>query len=228
MIPCYGYLRVSGLTQASEDRGGLERQETAIRTFAAGQGSPSPGYELVKIFTDAGVSGKTDLENRPALQELLSELGQVQVVIIEKVDRLARFLMIQESIIADFQRRGITVISTCEPDLCSDDPTRVLMRQVLGAFAQYERSLIVNRMKAGADRARSQGRTWGGQPAYGAHRKYPGETGVVEKIRALNVEGLTLTAIAQQLNETGFKPRTGQKFYPMQIARILNQEDSNG
>jgi DNA invertase Pin-like site-specific DNA recombinase len=219
VIPCFGYLRVSGLTQATETAGGLPRQESAIRSWAA-----LNGYEIVKLFTDGGVSGKTDLENRPALQELLSELGQVTVVIIEKVDRLARFLMIQESIIADFQRRGVTVISTCEPDLCSDDPTRVLMRQVLGAFAQYERSLIVNRLKAGADRKRAQGHKWGGRKRYG---KNPEEISIVQKIHDLSIEGLTLTAIATNLNDSGIKPRSGKQFYPMQIARILTQEKDN-
>lgn len=219
MIPCYGYLRVSGLTQASEDRGGLERQETAIRAFASAK-----GYELTRIFTDAGVSGKTDLENRPALMELLSELGQVRTVLIEKLDRLARDLLVQETILTDFQKRGITVISTCEPDMGGNDPSRKLVRQIFGAIAEFDRAMIVLRLKAGADRARSQGKRWGGQPAYGAHKKYPSETEVVQKIREFNVKGLTLTAIAQQLNETGLKPRTGQKFYPMQIARILNQE----
>jgi hypothetical protein len=47
-----------------------------------------------------------------------------------KVDRLARDLMVQEHIIQDMQRRGITLISVAEPDLCSDDPTRKLLRQM--------------------------------------------------------------------------------------------------
>jgi len=216
MIPCYGYLRVSGLTQAAEDAGGLPRQEAAIRSWAT-----SHGYEITKLFTDAGISGKTDLENRPALRELLSELGHVKVVIIEKVDRLARFLMIQESILADFTRRGVTLISTCEPDLCSDDPTRVLMRQILGAFSQYERSLIVNRLKAGADRARAQGRKWGGRKPYGTR---PGEGDIINQIHELDIQGMNLTAIATRLNDSGIKSRSGKKFYPMQVARILTQE----
>jgi DNA invertase Pin-like site-specific DNA recombinase len=214
MIPCYGYMRVSGLTQASEDAGGLPRQEAAIRAWANAH-----GYEITKLFTDAGISGKTDLENRPALRELLSELGQVEVVIIEKVDRLARFLMIQESILADFTRRGVTLISTCEPDLCSDDPTRVLMRQILGAFSQYERSLIVNRMKAGADRARAQGRKWGGRKPYGSR---PGESNIIRQIRDLDIQGMSLTAIATRLNDSGCTSRSGKKWFPQQISRVLH------
>ena len=54
-------------------------------------------------------------------------------------DRLARDLLIQESIIADLKRNGFEVISVAEPDLCSDDPSRVLMRQVLGRLLSTKR-----------------------------------------------------------------------------------------
>jgi DNA invertase Pin-like site-specific DNA recombinase len=219
MIPAYAYLRVSGLTQAEESKDGLPRQLEAVKTFAAAK-----GYEIVKVYQEEGIPGKTDLENRPALRQLLSELGQVvNVVIIEKVDRLARFLMTQESIIADFARRHVTLVSTCEPDLCSEDPTRILFRQIMGAFSQYERSLIVHRLKAGADRARAAGKKWGGRHRYGRTEE---EKSIVARVRDLDVQGLTLTDIAETLNRDGFKPRSGQKWYPMQISRILNQEET--
>jgi len=223
MIPAFAYLRVSGLTQAGEDRGGLPRQLAAVMKYAQDN-----GYQIVRVFRDEGVSGKTDLENRPALAELMSELGQVNVVIIEKLDRLARDLMISETIIGDLKRKHVLLLSVPEPDLCSDDPSRKLIRQIMSAIAEYDRALIVARLKAGADRARSQGKKWGGKPAYGRNRKHPEELSIVEKVRELNVQGMTLTAIATTLNDSGFKPRTGKKFYPMQIARILQQEELNG
>jgi DNA invertase Pin-like site-specific DNA recombinase len=84
------------------------------------------------------------MESRPALlelQETVKETGGT--VIIEKLDRLARDLMVSESILVDFQRKGVTVVSVAEPDLCSSEPTRILMRQMMSAFAQYEKSMIV-------------------------------------------------------------------------------------
>jgi DNA invertase Pin-like site-specific DNA recombinase len=47
----------------------------------------------------------------------------VKVVLIETLHRLARDLMVQESILADFKRHGFEIISVSEPDLCSDDPS---------------------------------------------------------------------------------------------------------
>jgi DNA invertase Pin-like site-specific DNA recombinase len=55
--------------------------------------------------------------------------------------------MVSESILADFQRKGVTVVSVAEPDLCSSDPTRILMRQMMSAFAQYEKSMIVLKLR---------------------------------------------------------------------------------
>lgn len=85
-----GYLRVSTDAQAGEDRFGLESQTEAIRNFAKGE-----GYNLISWYTDAGVSGGT-LE-RPELQGLLqdSQTGQFEVVLVAKMDRVARDLMAQ-------------------------------------------------------------------------------------------------------------------------------------
>lgn len=236
MIPAFGYLRVSGLTQASDDAGGLPRQKTAIELFAA-----KNDYEIIRWFADEGVSGKTDLENRPALRQLLSELGQVKVVIIEKVDRLARDLMISETIIANLRKREITLLSVAEPDLCSTDPTRKLVRQIMGAIAEFDRDMICARLKAGADLKRDTcvncgdikndcicpsfvGHKWGGRKPYGTR---PEEASIVQKIRELDIRGLSLTAIATKLNENGFTSRSGKLWHPMQVARVLNQKCSN-
>src|SRR5713101_1640723 len=88
----FGYVRVSSTGQADESKDGIPRQKAAIRKWAAAN-----GVRIVRWFEDS-VSGKKDLDNRPALQELMAALhgNGVQLVVIEKLDRLARDLMIQE------------------------------------------------------------------------------------------------------------------------------------
>jgi DNA invertase Pin-like site-specific DNA recombinase len=110
----YAYLRVSGLGQVEGD--GFVRQETAIRKYAAAN-----GYQVTKVFHEEGVSGKTELEGRAALKSMLEALASngAKTVIIERLDRLARDLMVQENIIADLRKRGFELISVAEPDLCS-------------------------------------------------------------------------------------------------------------
>jgi DNA invertase Pin-like site-specific DNA recombinase len=79
-----------------------------------------------------------------------------KVVLIVKLDRLAPDLMIQESIIADFRRNRFDLVSVAEPDMCSDDPTSKLLRQMLGAFSEYECSMIGLKLKGARLRAAAQ------------------------------------------------------------------------
>jgi DNA invertase Pin-like site-specific DNA recombinase len=88
-----------------------------------------------------------------------------KLVLVERLDRLASDLMIQESIIAEMKRHGFEIFSVAEPDLCSDDPSRTLMRQMLGAFAQYERAIIVQKIRGARQRSRAKnGRREGRKP----------------------------------------------------------------
>ena len=85
--------------------------------------------------------------------EALASNG-TKVVLIEKLDRLARDLMVQETIIAKLRTNEFDLISVTEPDLCVDDPSRKLMRQIFGAFAEYDRVMIVSKLKAARQRKR--------------------------------------------------------------------------
>ena len=171
------------------------------------------------VLREEGVSGTKDLENRPALQELVIALHSngVSLVLIEKPDRLARDLMIQESIIADMERNGFELRSVAEPDLCSHDPSRTLIRQILGAFTQYERSTIVNKLRGARARTRAKlGRCEGRKP-YGTR---PGEAEVIARMKQLRSQGFSLATITDTLNRQA-KPRTGKQFYAANVARIL-------
>ena len=145
-----------------------------------------------------------------------------RIVVIEKMDRLARDLMVSESILADFKRKGITLISVMEPDLCSSDPTRVLMRHMLAAFAQYERSMIVAKLNAGRARNRSLGLKAEGRFPYGSHPKPPEEAEILEAMRQMKAAGMKLSWITKKLNELGHMARGGKPWHPYTVSRIIN------
>ena len=108
----------------------------------------------------------------------------VRTVLIERLDRLARDLMIQEHIIQDLQRRGIALVSVAEPDLCSDDPTRKLMRQIMGAIAEYDKAMVVLKLRGARQRAKAKtGRCEGAKP-YGTKA---GESDVLDRMRTLRM-----------------------------------------
>src|SRR5215471_1923 len=114
--------------------------------------------------------------------------------------------MIQEAAIADLHKYGFELISVQEPDLMANDPTRVLMRQLLGAVAQYDKSQIVVKLRGARMRKRAkEGRCEGRKP-YGF---YPGECEVIERMKALRAEGMGFDRIACTLNAENVKPRSG-------------------
>jgi DNA invertase Pin-like site-specific DNA recombinase len=217
MKKAFAYLRVSGKGQVNGD--GFPRQFEAVKRYAAAH-----GCEIVDVYREKGVSGTKELENRPALQDLLTALysNGVRTVIIERLDRLARDLMVQETIIADLRKHGVELISVCEPDLSSDDPSRKLMRQIFGAIAEYDKAMIVLKLKVARQRLRAlTGRCEGRKP-YGERT---GEQEIIGRIIKLRGEGLGMDRIAERLNAEGVKPRTGVKWYPMSISRVLERAE---
>lgn len=215
MTRAYGYLRVSGKAQVRGD--GFPRQRLAINAYAA-----QHNYRMVRFFEERGVSGTKDLDDRPALSELMLALraGGVKIVFVEALHRLARDLMIQESILADFRRNGFEVISVAEPDLCSDDPSRILMRQMLGAFSQYEKTQIVLKLRLARERQRARkGRCEGAKP-YGY---YDGEARVLDRLKALHAAGEPFLRIAATLNSEGVKPRRGMRWHASAVNKILTR-----
>ena len=225
-----GYVRVS--TELQERNGyGLKIQEDRIKAFAS-----SMGYKLIKIFKDEGVSGA--LRDRPALVELLDFAEQYKGIelslAILRLDRLARDLLIQENLIADFQKKGLEVISIDEPDLCSNDPTRKLFRQMKGMLAEYEKSMITLRMSAGRLKKVEMGKGYaGGNVAYGfrvANGDYepvPEEIEVVKRIFKLrrkykSRKPMSYQKIADLLNEEEVKASNGKKWYAATV-RIIHK-----
>src|SRR5215469_5471782 len=211
MVKSFAYLRVSGKGQIEGD--GFTRQLEAIRRYAAAH-----DIKIARVFRDEGVSGTKDLENRPAFVEMMTALHSngTKLVLVEKLDRLARDLMIQETIIGDLRRNGFELVSVMEPDLLQDDPSRKLMRQIFGAIAEYEKTMIVLKLRGARARTKKkQGRCEGRKP-FGY---YEGEAEALERIRTLRAEGLGFDRIAARLNEEGVPTRTGKLWHGVVVNR---------
>ncbi len=221
----FAYLRVSTSEQA-EDGYGLEVQEKAIRTFCKAK-----GLRLVAVFSDEGQSGSNGLDSRRGLAEALAriERGEASGLIVYRLDRLARDLILQETTIQSLRATGAAVLSVSEPDTDSDDPTRVLMRQMMGAFAQYERTLIRGRMMAGKAAKVAQGGYGGGRPAYGYRatggtlEANPDELAIVDQVTSLRASGASYREIARALVDAGLTTRSGGQWNPNQVRRIAQR-----
>jgi DNA invertase Pin-like site-specific DNA recombinase len=213
MTKAFAYLRVSGKGQIDGD--GFTRQMEAIKRYAAAH-----ELKIVRVFREEGVSGTIENMDRAAWSEMMTTLHSngVRTIIIEKLDRLARDLMVQETAIADLRKNGFDLVSVAEPDLLSADPTRVLMRQLLGAVAQYDKSQIVAKLRGARMRMRAkEGRCEGRKP-FG---HYDGERAIIERMQALRASGLGFDRIAAALNTEGIKPRSGARWHGLTVNKIL-------
>lgn len=200
MTTAFAYLRVSGKGQIQGD--GFPRQLGAIRAFAQ-----TKGIRIVRVFREEGITGAMESGDRPAWSELMTALYSdgVKTIVIEKLDRLARDLMVQEAAIADLQKYGFTLISVAEPDLMATDPTRILMRQLMGAVAQYDKSQIVLKLRGARQRKKvAEGRCEGRKP-YGDREA---EAAVVDRMRELRSSGMNYRQIAATLTAEGVPTRT--------------------
>lgn len=216
MIKAFAYLRVSGRGQIDGD--GFPRQLDIVQKYAAAN-----GYEIVEVFREKGVSGTTDWEDRPAFAELMVALEEngVKTVLIAQLDRLARKLTAQELIIADMLKHGFTLISAYEPDLCNDDPTRVLLRQFMGAVAQYERAMIAIKLRAARQRKKAEFGKCEGRHAFG---EKPEEVSTLNQIKIWRAAGMTCEQIASDLNDLNIPTRKGGPWLKATVAKIVRRE----
>lgn len=215
MEKAFAYLRVSGKGQVDGD--GFPRQLAAVKGYAKAH-----DVRLVRVFREEGVSGARESMDRPAWSELMTALHSdgVHTVLIERLDRLARDLMIQEATIADLQRHGFKLVSVQEPDLMASDPSRIAFRQMMGVFAQYDKSQVVAKLRGARMRIRATGAKCEGRKLYGDR---PGEETVLERMRTLRAEGLGFDRLAAKLNEEGLPTRTGKPWHGVVINRILSR-----
>lgn len=217
-MKAFGYLRVSGKAQIEGD--GFERQERAIRAYAKAH-----RINIVNVFKELGVSGSKDIANRPAFVAMMEALhgDGVKLVLVESLGRLARDLMVQESILHDLKRHGFNLVSVTEPDLCNDDPSRKLMRQIMGAFHEYEKQMIVVKLRGARQRTKTKHGRCEGRKPYGY---YPGEAANLNRMKELHGSGMTATEIAAILRAERRKTRNGGDWLQPTVSKILSRQSA--
>ena len=139
----FGYARVSTKTQA-RDGNSLDAQQAALTAAGA-----------EKIYTDTFTGTKIE---RPEFDRLRAQLRKGDVLIVTKLDRLARSVSQASGLITEMIDEGIT-INVLNLGILSNDSVNTLLRNVLLSFAQFERDMIVQRTQEGKAGARAPGPT---------------------------------------------------------------------
>ena len=217
------YLRVSGLGQVEGD--GFDRQRESVEKYAARQ-----GLTIVQEFRDEGVSGTNELADRPGLSALVDRLESngVRTVLVETASRLARDLMISEVILARFRSAGVQVIeadSGTDLTVSDGNPTAKLIRQILGAVAEFDRAVTVAKLAGARARIRRETGRCEGKKPYG---ELPGEAEIVAKIKALRRktkggDRLSYAAVAEALNTQGVPTRQGGQWRASTVQNVCKR-----
>jgi DNA invertase Pin-like site-specific DNA recombinase len=146
------------------------------------------GWKIVEEYVDRGVSGAK--ASRPALNRLMADAQRrkIDTVLVWKLDRFGRSLRHLVNAIAELEVLGVAFVSLRD-NLDLTTPSGRLMFQIIGAMAEFERSLIQERVKAGLRNAKAKGKK------LGRPREYVDES----KVEALRASGASWRAIAKEL-----------------------------
>jgi DNA invertase Pin-like site-specific DNA recombinase len=217
-IKAVTYLRVSGASQIEGDD--FPRQREACNAYANAN-----GMTIVDEFRDEAVSGTTDADAREGFAAMVERIAGngVRVVLVERADRLARDLIVSETLLGTLSRLGMRVVEAASGIELSDssDPSRILIRQVLGSVAEFNKRELVGKLaKARARIRKAAGRCEGRKP-FGAR---DGEAETVKRIRELRRE--SLRQVAARLDEEGRATRSGKPWSAEAVRGILTRVDA--
>lgn len=222
MKQAIAYIRVSGLGQVDKD--GEARQSESIRNYCQ-----QHGLQYWEQRFEKGVSGTVEGLDRPVFSDVLEVIAQFQgekpCIVVERLDRLARDLMVQELLLRECRERGIEVYSADQPflDMASDsgDPTRKLFRQIMGALAEWEKSALVLKLRKARDRKRAATGRCEGQLPYYLRPEGKQIVDAVAKCRDLN---LSLRGTVLYLNEAGLKTCNGKPWTKRTLCQFVRKQ----
>ncbi|MFE9192044.1 recombinase family protein [Micromonospora sp. NPDC007208] len=231
MLKLIGYLRVSSAGQV--EAWGLDRQEAAIRRWAKANYG-----RIVKWCRDEGVSGTVEAVERPGLAEAIELMAPLKAdgIIAADMDRYARKLMVQEAAFGVIWQRGGRAFTATGGEVLQDqddDAARTLIRQVLGAVAQYEKTQAVMRMRHGRLAKQRAGRKSTGSYAFGFHGEgkgrerdaapNPAEQAARDEIVRRRKAKESFREIAAALDAAGLKPRRADRWSAMAVRSVARR-----
>ena len=220
MTPALAYLRTSSAANVGSDSD--TRQREAIQSFAE-----RAGFEIIAEYYDTAVSGSDALEARPGFAALLDRLeaNGVSTVILEDSSRLARDLLTQELGIVSLIERKVRVFTTSGDDItATDDPMKVAMRQIAGAFAQLEKARLVAKLRHARERKRLETGKCGGRKSHAERRpEAVREARRLHRASPKTGERRSLRAISRELATLGHLNERGEIFSAKSVRAMLGQ-----
>ncbi len=219
------YYRTSSAANVGEDKDSLRRQREAVIAYAKRN-----GIDIAEEFYDVAVSGADPIDERSDFSALLKRIqgNGIGVVLVEDPTRFARDLTVQLTGHELLKTHGVELVPVNCPDHFREDtPTAVLVRQVLGAIAQFEKAQLVTKLRVARDRK-----------SVVAGRRIEGRKPVPEEVvreaRRLarrnpkSGKSRSYRQVASVLAEMGhIQPNSGKPYGAESIKRMLSKEQQH-
>jgi len=159
--------RVALYVRVSTDHQSVKNQEIELQVAAERH-----GWQVVSVYRDQGISGAKGRDKRPGLDKLLQAVARKEfdMVAAWSVDRLGRSLIDLVGILQEFHAKHVDLYLH-QQGIDTTTPSGRAMFQMMGVFAEFERSMIVERVRAGVARAKASGTKSG--KAFGRPRTAP-------------------------------------------------------
>jgi len=215
MKKAVAYFRTSSATNVGVDKDSLARQESAVRGFAKRN-----DIAIVGEYYDAAVSGADPLDQREGFKLLLQRITSngVRTILVETANRFARDLMVQETGWRLLQGLGVELIAVDSPTSFVDDtPTAVLIRQILGAVAEFDKALTVAKLRGARERMKAATGKCEGRKSWAEK-----DPAMVKVARQLLKTGKSLNEVRAALAQQGFVSRTGRPFTRSVVSRMAD------
>jgi DNA invertase Pin-like site-specific DNA recombinase len=205
------YLRTGSAANVGPDKDSATRQRKATHAYVAAH-----GLELVGEFHDAAVSGADSIGDRPGFTALLAAAATAGAgtILVESASRFARDLIVQETGFAMLKAQGLALVAVDNSDaFTADTPTARMVRQILGAVAEFEKASLVAKLKGARDRkSAALGRRCEGRKPVPAH--------VLAEARRL-APGRSLRQVAAELAALGYLGASDRPYGAGSVAAML-------
>lgn len=223
-----GYVRIS------KDREGqsIQGQKDSLRSFCDWK-----GLELVDVIEEVGVSASIPFKERKGGKKALALLskGEASCLVGHKLDRLFRDVVDCLTQIEELEKENkvLHIIDMRGSSIDTSSATGKLFVTMVGAFAEFERNRISERIKESLAVKKKKGERVGGVP-YGCSLEKDGKTlidnpeekKIIKEVLKLKKKGFGSKRISKALKEKGIFSRSGKPFFSTQILRIIKDNQS--
>ena len=214
------YLRTSSATNLDGDS--EDRQKESIRKYADSQ-----GIEIVQGAYDQAVKGSDSIHEREGFAQLIQYCidNDVSIILCENASRFARDVIVQELGYRELKKLNLQLIPVDAPDyFTGDSPSLNMIRQILGAVSEFEKSNLVSKLRSARERAKARNGKCEGRKSLQELMGDSNYISMVKQVKSLRKHNKTYASIAGVLATKGYvQPQTGRPFNQSQIMRLIKR-----